>query len=110
MLKDKVIVISFGLSVALLFVSALVGAIGLPESHGPLVIRFNQFIEEANLVGDFRTVFGLGLVTSFVIVINFLLAWEIYARERLLSYIFASAALIVSMLFLIAVSGIAAVN
>lgn len=110
MLKNKIIATLFGLSVLMLFVSALVGGIGLPDSHGPLVIRFDKFIDEANLVGDFRTVFGLGLTASFVIVLNFLLAWEIYARERFLSYILAAGAFIVSLLFLIAVSGIVAVN
>ncbi len=110
MLKDKIIIIFFGLSVVLLFVSALVGSIGLPGSQGPLIIRFNKLIGEANLVGDFRTVFSLGLVTSFTLLINFLLAREIYNRERFLSYILAAASLIVSLLFLIAVSGIVAVN
>lgn len=110
MLKNKIIVTFFGISIALLFVSALVGSIGLPGSQGPLIIRFDKFAQEANLIGGFRTVFSLGLVASFVILINFLLAWEIYHRERFLSYIFAAATLITSLLFLIAVSGIVAVN
>lgn len=110
MLKNKIIATFFGLSVALLFISTLVGAIGLPSSQGPLIIRFDKFAEEANLVGDFRTVFSLGLVTTFIVLINFFLAREIYARERFLSYIIASATLVISFLFLIAVSSIIAVN
>lgn len=110
MFRNKIIVTLFGLSVALLFVSALVGGIGLPGSQGPLILRFDKFAEEANLIGDFRTVFSLGLVVSFIILINLLLTWEIYNRERFLSYIIAAATLITSFLFLIAVSGIVAVN
>lgn len=110
MLKNKIIITFFGLSVVLLFVSALVGGIGLPGSQGSLIIRFDKFAGEANLIGNFRTVFSLGFVASFVVLINFLLAWEIYNRERFLSYIIAAATLIVSFLFLIAVSGIVAVN
>ena len=110
MLKNKIVVTLFGLSVALLFISALVGAIGLPGFQGPLVIRFDKFAGEANLIGGFRTVFGLGVVVSFMVLVNFLLAREIYERERFLSYIFAAATLIISSLFLIAVSGIAAMN
>ncbi len=110
MIKNKIIVIFFGLSVILLFISALVGGIGLPGSQGPLILRFNKFAAEANLIGDLRTVFSMGLVVAFIVLINFLLAWEVYHRERFLSYIFAAATLIVSLLFLIAVSGIAAVN
>lgn len=110
MLRNKIITTFFALSITLLFVSALVGGIGLPGSQGPLVIRFDKFADEVNLIGDLRTVFGLGVVVSFMILVNFLLAREIYERERFLSYIFAAATLIVSFLFLIAVSGIVAVN
>lgn len=110
MLKNNIIITFFGLSIVLLFVSAVVGGIGLPGTQGPLIIRFSKFVQEANLIGDFRTVFGWGLVVSFMILINFLLAWEVYNRERFLSYIFAATTLIISFLFLIAVSGIVAIN
>lgn len=110
MLKNKIIIIFFGLSAALLFISALVGSIGLPGSQGPLIIRFDKFAHEADLIGDFGTVFGFGAIASFMVLVNFFLAREIYYRERFLSYIIAAATLIVSFLFLITVSGIAAVN
>jgi len=110
MLRNKIILVLFGLSIALLFVSALVGSTGLPGSQGPLIIRFDKFAHEANLIGDFRTVFGFGATVSFIVLVNFLLAREIYYRERFLSYIIAAATLIISLLFLIAVSGIVAVN
>ena len=110
MLKNRIILTFFGLSAALLFISALVGSIGLPGSQGPLIIRFDKFAHEADLIGDFRTVFAFGITVSFMVLVNFLLAREIYYRERFLSYIIAAATLIVSFLFLIAVSGIVAVN
>ncbi len=110
MLKNKFIITFFGLSVALLFVSALVGGIGLPGSQGPLILRFDKFAGEANLIGGFRTVFSLGVVTSFIVLINFLLAREIYNRERFLSYIIAAVTFIISLFFLMAISGIVAVN
>lgn len=110
MLRNKIIVTFFGLSIALLFVSALVGGIGLPSSQGSLIIRFDKFAQEANLIGGFRTVFGFGVTVSFVVLVNFLLAWEIYYRERFLSYIIAAATLIISFLFLVAISGIVTVN
>ncbi|MBI2013211.1 MAG: hypothetical protein HYS88_02075 [Candidatus Colwellbacteria bacterium] len=53
MLKNKIVVTLFGLSIALLFISALVGSIGLPGSQGPLVIRFDKFADEVNLIGGF---------------------------------------------------------
>lgn len=110
MLKNKVIVTLFGLSVLLLLISAIIGGVGLPESQDLLIIRFSKFAEEANLVGDLRTIFSLGLVASFIILINFLLAWEIYTRERFLSYIIASATLIISFLFLVAVYEMTTIN
>lgn len=110
MLKNKIIATFFGLSIALLFISALIGGIGLPGSSGPLVIRFDKFANAADLIGDFRTVFGFGIVAAFIVLVNFLLAREIYHRERFLSYIIAATTLIVSFLFLVAVSGIVAVN
>ena len=110
MLKDKFIVSLFGLSVAFLFLAALIGSIGLPGSQGLLILRFDKFAEGANLIGGLRTVFGFGVVAAFVVFVNFLLAWEIYNRERFLAYVIAAATLIVSFLFLVAVSGIVAVN
>lgn len=110
MLKNKIIVTLFGLSLTLLFVSALVGGIGLPGSQGSLIIRFDKLAQEANLIGGFRTVFGFGATVSFIVLINFLLAQEIYYRERFLSYIIATATFIISLLFLITVSGMVAVN
>lgn len=109
-LKNKIIVSFFGLSIVLLFVSALIGGSGLPSSNGPLIIRFDKLANQADFIGSFRTIFGLGVVVSFILVINFLLAWEIYHREQFLSYILAAATLIIAFLFLAVVSNIVTVN
>lgn len=110
MFKNKIIITLFGLSAVLLFVSALVGGSGLPSSSGPLIIRFDKLANQADFIGSFRTIFGFGAVVSFMLIINFLLAREIYHRERFLSYIIAAATLVVSLLFLIAVSSIVRTN
>jgi hypothetical protein len=103
MLKNRIIVILFGLSILAMAVSAVIGEIGLPQTDvGTFILRFNPSTDRAEFLGENSTFFGIFGVVSSVIVTNFLLASMIYNRERFLSYMLAAGTLIISVIFIMA--------
>ena len=111
MVKNKLIMSFFGGSVFFLIISAITGLVGLPqEPGGPLIIRFNAMENQAGLLGGAGTFFGVLGVVIFISVLNFVLALEVYNREKFLSYAIGSATLVITFLFLIASINIAAIN
>lgn len=111
MLKNKHIVLMFSGSILLLVSSALVGLVGLPqEPGGPLIIRFDVASNEAELLGGVGTFFGLLGAVIFMVVLNFILALEVYNREKFLSYAIGATTLLITLLFLVASMNIAGIN
>lgn len=111
MIKNRLIVGLFGGSALLLIISAIVGFVGLPqEPGGPLIIRYDAPADQAVLLGGAGTFFGVLGVVAFMAVLNFILALEMYGRERFLSYAISATTLLITLLFLIASINIAALN
>src|SRR3990167_3343161 len=101
MLRNKLIVLMFGGGVLLLVASALIGLVGLPqEPGGSLIIRFDPVKNEAGLLGT----------VAFIIILNFVLALEVYNREKFLSYAIGAVTLLITLLFLVASVNIAGIN
>ncbi len=111
MIKDRTILILFGASLLLLVISAVVGFTGLPqEAGGPLIIRFDTSGDQVTLLGGVGIFFGLLGVAAAIAAVNFVLALEMYGKERFLSYILASGTLIITVVFLIVAYTITAAN
>ena len=111
MIRNKLIISLFGGSLLLLIISALIGFTGLPqEAGGPLIIRFDTTGNQIAILGGVGTFFGLLGVAAAIIIINFILAMEVYDKERFLSYILASSTLAITLLFLVVAYTITAAN
>lgn len=111
MIKNKLIISFFAGSAFLLIVSAVIGFVGLPQNPGgPLIIRYDTPADQAALLGGTGTFFGVLGVVVFMAALNFILALEMYGRERFLSYAISATTLIITFLFLIASINIAALN
>ena len=111
MIRNKFIVLMFSGSILLLIASAIVGLVGLPqEPGGPLIIRFDVASHEAGLLGDSGTFFGVLGTIVFMAVLNFILALEVYGREKFLSYAIGATTLLITVLFLIASINITSIN
>ena len=111
MIKNRLIIGLFGGSVFLLIVSAIVGFVGLPQNPGgPLIIRYDTSADQAVLLGGTGTFFGVLGVVAFMAVLNFVLALEMYEREKFLSYAISATTLLITLLFLIASINIATLN
>ena len=110
MIKSKKIMTLFGVSALLLLVGALGGISSLPAVAEPLIIKFSPLGEDLNLLGGQGTFLGiLGIMIS-ILITNFLLAWHLFKKDRFLSYMLATATLITSSMFLLAVSAIISIN
>ena len=95
----------------LIIFSALVGFVGLPqEPGGALIIRFDTLSDQASLLGGTGTFFGVLGIVLFIVGLNFVLALEVYDREKFLSYAISAATLLITTLFLIASINIALLN
>jgi len=111
MIKNRFIIGLFSGSALLIIISALVGFVGLPEDPGgPLIIRFDVPTGQVGLLGGAATFFGILGVVVFIATLNFVLALEMYNRERFLSYAIGAITLVVTLLFLVASIYIAAIN
>jgi len=111
MLKNRFIVLMFGGSVLLIIASSIIGLVGLPqEPGGPLIIKFDPATNEADLLGDSGTFFGVLGTIVFIAVLNFILALEVYNREKFLSYAIGATTLLISLLFLVASINITNIN
>lgn len=109
MLRDKILIIFFGLSLLILIAAVLLAAFGLPSGNNSLILHFNAG-QGVDILGSRSQVLGILGVVSAVGVINAVLAREIYYRERFLSYLVAAATFIIAVLGLIAAGVIVAVN
>lgn len=111
MIKNGLIVGLFSLSALLIIISAFVGVVGLPQDPGgPLIIRFDVPADKVGLLGGTATFFGILGVVVFMAVLNFILALEMYQRERFLSYAISAATVVITLLFLAASINIVAIN
>jgi len=111
MVKNKLIMALFGSSALLLIVSAVTGLVGLPqEPGGPLIIRFDAPEGQVGLLGTTGTFFGLFGIAVFIAFLNFILALEVYDRERFLSYAISATTFVITALFLIVSINIASIN
>ena len=80
------------------------------EPGGPLIIRFDAVSQEAGLLGDSGTFFGVLGTIVFMVALNFLLALEVFGREKFLSYAIGATTLLITSLFLIASINITSIN
>jgi hypothetical protein len=109
-IKDSIIRSLFGLSILLLAFSGIIAVLNLPLDSGAIIIRFDSYHDEvvwADSVGVFFGVIGLAL---FMVIVNFLLAREVYDRRRFLSYIIGAGTLVVASLFLVATLAVTLIN
>lgn len=100
MLKNRMAVSFFGLSLILILLSAVIFALGLEGAKGDLILSFDY---DGNIKwsGNFMTLGVIWAIAFIVVLINFLIANEIYNRDRFFSYLLGAGSIFFSSLFLI---------
>jgi hypothetical protein len=109
MLRDKTLIVLFGLSLLTVSAGFLLVLFGLPGGSSNLILQFSaaRGIDILGSRGEALSAFGVILAVG---VINVVLSREIYYRERFLSYLVALVTLVVGIVTLVAAGVVVSVN
>lgn len=107
--KDKFLFYPFLASAALVLIALVLTLIGLAKVNNLLILHFDSY-RGIDFLGDKKDIFSIIGLSFAIIIINFLLAKQIYYKERFLAYSLSFTSLIFSLLILIGVSVIISVN
>jgi len=78
-------------------------------SQTPLVLRYNV-LSGIEKVGDTTSFFVFPAIALFILVVNLLLAFFYFDRERMLSYLFLAGGMFVQTIFLLTILAIRFIN
>ena len=98
LLKYPLISIFFGSSAVIFIISLLFLVIRLEEESGPFIILFNTYRESVDLSGGFWKIISLLGASLVYAALNFFIVYEIYSKERFLSYLIAGATALIALL------------
>ncbi len=108
-IKDKYLRIVLAVSFAAFIITAISASVKFFPHGQAIVLHFDPY-RGIDYVGSRLDLLGIMLSGFVMLVINFLLADFIYTRERFFSYVLSFGSLLLSMLFVAALSIIASVN
>lgn len=96
MMKNTPIIITFGASVLLLFVLGILLFVNLSGEAGAFIVHRNIY-GNVDVSGSLAAIVGMVGVIFVMVVMNGLLAYIVYHRERFLAYMFAGAGAVLAM-------------
>ncbi|PIR44050.1 hypothetical protein COV23_01920 [Candidatus Wolfebacteria bacterium CG10_big_fil_rev_8_21_14_0_10_31_9] len=108
-LKDKYLRIIFTSTFAVFLFVVIFSIAVFKNISGPLIIHFDAF-KGIDFIGGKIQIFGINFLALIMLVVNLFLADFIYIRERFLSYVISFSSLFLSILLLIIVAVINAIN
>lgn len=100
MFKDKLAIGFFAVSGGLVLLSFLAAILGFKGGGGNLVLSFTSE-GEIKMVGNFATFLTLLIVAAVIVIINLVIAHEVYSREKFFAYILGAGSIFFSSLVLI---------
>ncbi|MEK7195971.1 MAG: hypothetical protein AAB659_01905 [Patescibacteria group bacterium] len=105
------------MKISVLFVASLVllvFALLFTSIHfygiGGLVILHFDSAGRADLVGEIGNVFNVIGIATVIVLLNWILSWRLYLKDKIFTYVFASISLAVSLIALTAVYLISVIN
>ena len=109
MLKDLKISVPFGTSLALLALAFLFTSIHFYGVGDAVILHFDS-AGRADLVGEISNVFNIIGIAAAIVLLNWVLSWRLYPKDKIFAYIFASVSLVVSLMTLTAAYLISVIN
>ncbi|OGY59337.1 MAG: hypothetical protein A3B23_04055 [Candidatus Colwellbacteria bacterium RIFCSPLOWO2_01_FULL_48_10] len=107
-IKNPFLVFSVCFSVLMLILAVFIGVSAFEGQAGKLIINFDG--RGLPVLGEAVSIFSLFGILAAMIAINSVLVFQIYNRERFLSYVLSATTIIVSLLILIATSMVVSMN
>jgi hypothetical protein len=109
-LQDKINKIAFFLALFLnLIIWVLLFVKFYPLRKSIVYLHYNIYFG-INLIGYWYQTFVIPFLGIFFIIINFILSWFLYLKEKILSYFLNISAAFLQILFLLAVAALAFIN
>ena len=105
----KAISVLIAISLALLAVSGIIAFLQYGRLAPLIVIHFDA-LHGVDTFGTRASVWGVWFLGLAINIVNALLAYEFYHRERVLSYLYLGANVLVSLIVLIAVGVVVSIN
>jgi len=107
--KQKILLIFLALTAVLFILSFALIYFNLGRLSAPLILHFDA-LRGVDFFGEKADFWGIWLVAFVVAIINMILGEVFFYRERILSYIFLGANLLLAILTLIFVAVVIRVN
>ena len=107
--KDKYLIAIFAVSAIFLAIAFGIAYATILSNSNLLVIHFDTY-RGVDFFGDSRDVADILVTGAIVLILNSVLANELYFRERILSYALTASTLLFSVLILMAVNAIIFIN
>ncbi|HEY4497115.1 MAG TPA: hypothetical protein VI432_03140 [Candidatus Paceibacterota bacterium] len=99
--KDLNIILPFLIAIILIGISFSISLIYGDIPGGNLIINYD-YEENIPILGSERTINNIFYITLFILLINLLMTWIVYYRERFISYILSYSSVFISSLAFIA--------
>ena len=109
MLKDLKINVLFGTSLVLLALALFFTSIRFYGISNLVILHFDS-AGRADLVGEINNVFNIIGIAAVIVLLNWILSWRLYLKDKIFSYVFASISMIVSLIALTAAYLISTIN
>lgn len=107
MLKDKLIIIPFGVTCAIFIISIFL-SLGFANYTGKLIINYD--LSGGPVLGDFDSILSAVAIFGAIAAINYGLAYVLYDRERFLSYVLSISTPIIGLLLFIMMKAVGSLN
>lgn len=107
-IKNPLIMFLFGSSILLLVVSIIVGVSGFAETTGRVILNINA--DNEPVLGNVSNLFSIFAILSAIIVMNSILIYELYNRNRFLSYLISASNLLIATFIFISTIIIISLN
>jgi hypothetical protein len=107
--KDKLLLILTFLSFGLLVASLVLILINKSDFSDSLIIHINAF-KGVDMMGDVADLWNVLIMGGLIFIINTLVGYTFYLKEKILTYVILSLTFISSLLVLIKIANIISIN
>ncbi len=109
MLKDLKINVLFGTSLVLLAIALFFTSIRFYGIGDSVILHFDS-AGRADLIGEISNVFNIIGIAAVIVLLNWVLSWRLYLKDKIFAYVFASISMVVSIIALTAAYLISIIN
>ena len=108
LIKDKLIIIPWVLSIAVTVLDGSIVFINFAGDNSQFVVNYSYALKP--LLGDADSLYSILGVLIGLLIINLALTFYIYSKQKFLSYVISIATLAISLIFFITILAVTSIN